>query len=208
MYKKLKQIEHLLNTVNESIIDKSMNDCHVNGLFRLTLSDKNSDTTINAYITEKEIYPYDISLRTYRHGFNITTLTSGIKHHVAKVVKGPINGESVYINKFKYQNPLNGGRGIEFYGGVDLSITGYDAPTLTRLQLNSSHIHSLSCRAGSIWLAEETINPDDELYSFVYGSPFATEGLYNTPNGDQILNRWQTVKAVVKKHLADMRLVD
>lgn len=205
MLDQIKKLKDLIDNASPETLAKSIDDCHFKGVFSLVIGGEENGTLTRVFMSEKEISPYDVQLHSHRYDLKITTLTNGIRHHV-KLAR-PKRETKFLTSEYKYQSPWNGGKGLEYLGPVVLSVASYDLPSLALIDMCSDDVHTVSCRAGSMWVVEEggftNLN-----HSYVYGSPFILDGLYNKPSQYQIADRWQAVKKVIKKHLLDLQMAE
>ena len=99
-------------------------------------------------------------------------------------------------DSFVYKSPLNGGNGLSHVGQerFDLQSTTYSVGT--SVSLDSSDIHTVSCKKGAMWIVEE--HGFDTDSSVVLGVPFKTDRLYNAPKQFQINDMFDKVRSQLK----------
>ena len=161
-------------------------DTHI-GLFSLVIGGGESGTLKRIFIAHKDIKSYDVQLHTHRYPIILTHLKGYLRDHQAIHDE---NGRNK-LNVFSYRSPLNGGKGLSYKCDMQFNITEYHLPVGTQITMDTSQFHTVSCKAGAIWMVEELGFKTKE--SKVLGVPFTIDGLYNKPEQFQINDNVQTV---------------
>ena len=65
------------------------------------------------------------------------------------------------------------------------------------IELQSTDTHTVSCKKGTMWVVQE--QGFDYDTSYVLGTDFSTEGLYNKPEQFQVNNMYEHVLKQLKK---------
>lgn len=198
MLKEIQKYYGILNKTNFKIIFQSKDNCHAKGLFSLVIGGTENGKLTRVFIASEEIRPFDIALHTHRYDLTITTLTNGIRHHIAQ--PGTYGSDVINLAEYEYQSPLNDGNGLKAKGIQALKVADYDMPSLTHLYMVSNQIHTISCKAGAVWIVEEH-GFIDQKHSFVYGEPFVVDGLYTSPKLEQLYEKINLVSNLLEEKI-------
>ncbi|WP_010590765.1 hypothetical protein [Acinetobacter bereziniae] len=192
--------EKLLNATSETM-GKSLNNVHCDGLFSLVIAGNEHGKLLRVFIAHKKIKPAQIQYHTHRYPIRLTVLKGTMTDHVATWDKGSpdYKPESVAMDWFMYQSPLNNGKGLTFAGKRKYSLSDRVIPKGCSVNMAVEQFHTVSCSKGAIWIVEEQGFQVD--HSFVLGTPFVTEGLYTEPLQFQTNDNWQLVKGALAEIL-------
>jgi hypothetical protein len=120
------------------------------------------------------------------------------EHHIARnVCKDKCSPSYVTLKAYAYKSPLNGGNGLSYYSEYKFLLESANVPVGGEIELQSTDIHSVSCKKGTIWAVQEQGFDCDS--SVVLGTDFSTEGLYNKPEQFQVNNMYEQVLKQLKK---------
>ena len=204
------EILKMMTTPNQTALDMSLSDCHVDGLFSLVVGGEKDESTgklkhgtlTRVFVATKKIKPFDIQFHSHRYGLKIGVIDGVFEHHVAypySVHDGIGSLNTIKMKAFHYKSPLNGGTGLEYVQDGNFKLESYKIPKGGEVFLESYEIHSVSCSKGSVWIVQEQGFDCD--HSVVLGTSFQTEGLYNTPKQFQTNDIFTLVYDKLKKLL-------
>lgn len=193
-------LKELQDPKNESI-KKSINHCHVRGMFSLVVGGNEFGKLTRVFISENKLKPFDVQLHTHRYPIKLTVLKGDITHHEA-IVDPKSN---ISISKYSYKSPLNGGNGLGYDGEVNIRCSEYKMPIGSSTKLSTKDHHTMSCSKGSMWIVEELGFETEE--SSVLGVPFVLDGLYSDPAMFQINDKVQVVTRELKRIIEAYSLV-
>jgi len=190
---------------NQDALAKSMDDVHHPGVFSLVIAGTENGQLIRVFVADKKIKPFAVQLHTHRYRLKLTVLKGEVKHHVAEFATPyrlrqdcvTMPKQAVGLDKYKYRSPLNGGTGLEYAGYEMVGLSEYAMPVGSRVFMNTTDAHTVSCSKGSMWLVEEQGFVED--HSYVWGVPFVLEGLYKKPAQYQVNDMFQRVLLHLRK---------
>lgn len=184
----------LMENVSTKSLGKSLMDCHAKGLFSLVIGGTENGNLTRVFYATRKINPYQIQLHSHCYDLNIGVVHGEILHHEAKIdftTANWITNNMMTMKKYKYESPLNGGKGLEYLEETPVILNDKYVPVGGELILTCDDIHTVSCSKGSIWIVEECDFETNE--STVLGVPFETEGFYSVPKQHQINDVYQHV---------------
>jgi hypothetical protein len=191
---RIEQFLRILKNADIETLNKSVDQCHADGLFSLVFGGEKNGLLTRAFIAKKRIKPFDIALHSHCYSLNLTAIKGVITHHEAIID----DDSNLSLEKHEYHSPLNGGSGISSTNDVEyLKINSFYLPITASTYLTSSCIHTVSCEAGSIWVVEE--NGVDKEKSAVYGKSFVTDNLYQRPLQYQINDAIQVLRKALEE---------
>ena len=189
--------EMMLNVSRESL-DMSIADCHINGCFSLVVGGTEHGKLTRVFIATKKINPFDIQFHSHRYGLKIGVIHGVFEHHIARnVPKDKCSPNYVTLKAYEYKSPLNGGNGLSYYGEYKFLLESANIPVGGVIELQTSDTHTVSCKKGTMWVVQE--QGFDYDTSFVLGTDFSTDGLYNKPEQFQVNNMYEQVLKQLKK---------
>ena len=194
----LQRIEGIYNTMlstTKQTLEMSLADTHHSGIFSLVIGGETPGNLTRVFISDVKLKPFEVQLHTHRYPLWLTTIKGNIRHYEAEIVPKAMDG--VRMSRFEYRSPLNGGAGLKAQPDCKVTITDYGLPPGSSIWLRPTDFHTMSCSKGSIWVVEEGGFSADT--SEVLGVPFITEGLYNKPEMFQINDKFQIVKAEIRR---------
>lgn len=194
------EVYNYLIDCKPEILNKSLNDVHVKGLFSLVVNGSENGNLTRIFIAHKKIKPFDAQLHSHRYPIKIGVIKGNIKHHIANL-SNTASCDTLTMPFHEYRSPLNGGNGLKFKGSVGVKLKDFDLPMGSCLSMSEREIHTISCSKGSIWIVQEQGFKKD--YSEVLGVPFITENLYNEPKQFQINDNYQLVLKHIKKLIGE-----
>jgi hypothetical protein len=200
----LKKVYDYLKNPNIESLNLSMADTHHNGLFSLVISGTEFGNLTRVFISDTDLFPFEVQLHTHRYPIRLTTIKGSIKHFVAFRSEF-VDCDTVELSEFNYKSPLNGGNGLSYEKETNVIIKDYHLPVGSTLQMTENEFHTVSCNKGSIWIVEEQGFVND--FSRVLGVPFITDGLYNPPASFQVNDKVQIVTKEIKKLILDYEVV-
>lgn len=186
----------LLDAPDDDTLDMSLADCHAPGLFSLVLNGV-PGTLTRVFISENEIKMGDIALHSHRYGLDITTLTSGFRHHEHSKQRLNLCAE-------KYRYTASKGE-LVCISSDYFDIKSYDVPIGTTITLAPEDIHTVSCSPGTMWIVRETGFRKES--SVVVGVPFKKDGLYNKPSLMELTQAFTKVDTQVSRLISTYNLV-
>lgn len=196
---------NIMNAPNNKALEKSLADCHINGVFSLVVGgDVDEDgelihgTLTRVFIATKKISPFDIQFHSHRYSLSIGVVSGCFEHHVATDTRlEKFTSDSVRMKIFEYKSPINGGTGLTTFGEGGFDLVSYKVPVGAELHLPFHRLHTVSCKKNTIWIVKEHGFETDS--SIVLGTSFQTEGLYNTPKQFQVNDMFTLVHSKLSK---------
>jgi hypothetical protein len=179
----LKYLLGLLENANPKSLKMSLANCHAEGLFSLVFSGTESGNLVRAFIAYKEVEAGKIALHSHKYPIKLTTLTTGITHHVATVHdnhKGHIS-----LPKYRYNSSGMGPDRFEHLGNSLITLNDYSIPIGAMIYMEHHQIHTVSCKKGSMWIIQEKGMKEDT--SQFLGYPFEQCNLYRKALDKEIL---------------------
>ena len=194
----------LMENVSKDSLDKSIEDCHVAGLFSLVVGGTENGELTRIFYAAKKIKPFHIQLHSHCYDLDIGVINGTVKHHIAERVSGLNNFHSLaWLKEYKYCSPLNGGNGLSYVQETPVNLFNVDLPVGSEITLSHNDIHTVSCSKGSVWIVKEKGFKTKE--SVVLGVPFITEGLYNAPKQYQVNDVYQMVLSKLRKIVGEIK---
>lgn len=188
----------LMENISKESLDKSIADCHIEGLFSLVVGGTENGNLTRIFYATNKIKPFQAQLHSHCYDLKIGVIHGVFDHHVAYPVNPEdINPSLVTLKEYEYKSPLNGGNGLKSVGVSKYSLESAKVPVGGELYLEFSDIHTVSCSKGSMWIVQEQGFVTDS--SIVLGVPFVTEGLYNAPKQYQVNDVYQLVLSKLRK---------
>ena len=189
----------LMGAKSESL-QKSIANCHTDGLFSLVFDGAENGGLTRAFIATKKISPCEIALHTHCYPLTLAVVHGSVKHHLAYLSKGGVR-EDVHnrMPTYSYHSPLNGGNGLSYTGDGVFYLEEHTLPRGCAVDLDAHSLHSVSCSKGSIWIVQEHGFVTNT--SSVVGAPFETNGLYTEPKQFQVNDMHKLVANKLKKML-------
>lgn len=200
----------LMENPDNKALDKSLADCHVDGVFSLVVGgekDSNGElihgTLTRIFIATKKISPFDIQFHSHRYSLTIGVISGSFEHHIAKSSSAYefYQGDASKLNCYEYKSPINGGTGLAHKGEGLYTLSSYKVPVGAEIYLPHDLLHTVSCKKGTIWIVKEHGFEEDS--SVVLGTSFQTEGLYNQPKQFQINDMFTLVYGKLNKLVND-----
>jgi hypothetical protein len=188
----------LMENISSESLNKSIADCHIEGLFSLVVGGTENGELTRIFYATKKIKPFQAQLHSHCYDLNIGVVHGNVKHHIAEHTSKVSHYHSlVWLKEYKYCSPLNGGNGLTYLQETPVDLFDVDLPVGGEICLSYDEIHTVSCSKGSIWIVREKGFKTKE--SVVLGVPFITEGLYNAPKQYQINDVYQLVLDKLRK---------
>lgn len=185
---------------NVEVKQKSIDNCHVPGLFSLVIDGQEDGKLTRVFISREQIELGDVQYHDHRYGLCLTPLTKGVTHHLMS-----IDGSgSTVMPLFEYKSFLNGGGGTRYLYDVNIKSHQHDMMPGSFSRLTHGQVHTISCKKNSVWVVEETGFEKD--HSHFLGVPFATEGLYTAPGQYMINDMCQLVLNKINGLIGDFRI--
>lgn len=177
---------------NENItwdtLDLSMADVHHKGLYSIVIGGTEHGELTRVFIATEKIEPYALKLHSHTYDLRLGVIKGVFQHFQAvecgEGAKGP---GSVYLDKYEYKSPLNGGNGLKYIKRAPYSIMNHYVPPGGEVFFDSSIIHTVAVEAGTMWIIKECGKKTET--SIVLGEKFTTENLYTKLNRLE-LDRW------------------
>lgn len=204
MYQFLKELSKKLSNPNTESLQLSMRNVHAKGMFSLVIDGTEFGKLTRVFIADKKLKPFDVQYHTHRYPVTITVLKGNITHHTATPSE-KIHG-SVTLSEYEYRSILNGGNGLKYAKETHIITHENALPIGSKIDLDISDYHTMSCDKGSIWVVEEKGFKQD--FSNVLGVPFVTDNLYNEPAMFQIVDKCQMVSRTVKELMLQYELAE
>lgn len=188
----------LLEERNKESLEKSLDNVHHDGLFSLVIGGTENGLLTRVFIATKKIKPYTVQLHSHTYNLKLGVIKGHFLHHTAVECGEGAKGMNVASMKlYKYQSPLNGGKGLELIGNRKYSLYDHYIPVGAEIFLNSDDIHTVSVSKGTMWIVQEL--GFNKNHSSVIGTEFIADGLYTQPLQYQVNDMWQKVYQEIKK---------
>ena len=177
---------------NENItwdtLDLSMADVHHKGLYSIVIGGIEHGELTRVFIATEKIEPYALKLHSHTYDLRLGVIKGVFQHFQAvecgEGAKGP---GSIYLDKYEYKSPLNGGNGLKYIKRAPYSIMNHYVPPSGEVFFDSSIIHTVAVEAGTMWIIKECGKKTKT--SIVLGEKFTTENLYTKMDRLE-LDRW------------------
>lgn len=174
---------------NENIswdtLDLSMADVHHKGLYSIVIGGTEHGELTRVFIATEKIEPYALKLHSHTYDLRLGVIKGVFQHFQAvecgEGAKGP---DSIYLDKYEYKSPLNGGNGLTYIKRAPYSIMNHYVPPGGEVFLDSSIIHTVAVEPGTMWIIKECGKKTET--SIVLGEKFTTENLYTKINRNEI----------------------
>lgn len=170
----------MMQNKNHDSLVLSLANVHHSGLFSLVIDGTEHGRLTRVFIALKEIDPMSIQLHTHCYPLKLGVIKGTVLHHNAyKCGHGAVGAGIVKLNTYDYQSPLNNGNGLEMESVENLpyTISSHFIPVSGVVELDENDIHSVSCKAGSMWIVQE--QGLKSVKSLVVGNVFGTKQFYN-----------------------------
>ena len=189
-------LELVENAPNEAL-EKSIANCHVKGLFSLVFHGTENGSLKRAFITSKKIRFDNLQLHSHTYNLTLTVLRGKVRQQIARL-DNIESGRTIFeASMFKYQSPLNGGKGLTYEDHVKYQIEEHTIPVGSSIRLSNEDIHTISCSKDAIWIVEE--HGFKSKSSTVIGVPFHTGNLYKAPLPFQVNDYTDTLCEVLRE---------
>lgn len=166
-------------------LDLSMADVHHKGLYSIVIGGTEHGELTRVFIATEKIEPYALKLHSHTYDLRLGVIKGVFQHFQAvecgEGAKGP---GSIYLDKYEYKSPLNGGNGLKYIKRAPYSIMNHYVPPSGEVFFDSSIIHTVAVEAGTIWIIKECGKKTET--SIVLGEKFTTENLYNKMDRGEI----------------------
>ena len=193
---------YLSKEPNRQNIDMSLKNTHVKGMYSIVLNIDNDGNLFRVFYATEEIKPYEIALHEHRYSLTLGFIDGCIKQHsLIETYTEVCACERIGLPVFKYETPLNGGNGLTYIEDIFAYIISTDMPLYSSVYLNADDIHTISCTKGSMWIVAEERLRYNKNYSYVYGKPFTTDGLYDKISDEEYNNIFNLIKDKLKPYL-------
>lgn len=189
------EVYEMMKSPNKESLNKSLMDVHHKGLFSLVVGGSENGSLTRIFYATKKIKPFTVQLHSHCYDLKLCVINGEFTHHEADYVGGM--EWDVKLPTLTYQSPLNVGTGLQFNSVDNYKLSSYNIPVGGEIHLPFHKIHSVSCSKGSVWIVQE--QGFSTKQSVVLGTPFTTDGLYNTPKQFQTNDVFQLVYEKVKK---------
>ena len=194
--------DYLSKEPNRQNIDMSLKNTHVKGMYSIVLNIDNDGNLFRVFYATEEIKPYEIALHEHRYNLTLGFIDGCIKQHsLIETYTEVCTCERVDLPVFKYETPLNGGNGLTYIVDIFAYIISTDMPLYSSVYLNANDIHTISCTKDSMWIVREETLGYNKNYSYVYGKPFTTDGLYDKISDEEYNNIFNLIKDKLKPYL-------
>ena len=193
---------YLSKEPNRQNIDMSLKNTHVKGMYSIVLNIDNDGNLFRVFYATEEIKPYEIALHEHRYNLTLGFIDGCIKQHsLIETYTEVCTCERIDLPVFKYETPLNGGNGLTYIVDIFAYIISTDIPLYSSVYLNANDIHTISCTKDSMWIVREETLGYNKNYSYVYGKPFTTDGLYDKISDEEYNNIFNLIKDKLKPYL-------
>ena len=193
---------YLSKEPNRQNIDMSLKNTHVKGMYSIVLNIDNDGNLFRVFYATEEIKPYEIALHEHRYNLTLGFIDGCIKQHsLIETYTEVCTCERIDLPVFKYETPLNGGNGLTYIVDIFAYIISTDMPLYSSVYLNANDIHTISCTKDSMWIVREETLGYNKNYSYVYGKPFTTDGLYDKISDEEYNNIFNLIKDKLKPYL-------
>ena len=190
---------YLSKEPNRQNIDMSLKNTHVKGMYSIVLNIDNDGNLFRVFYATEEIKPYEIALHEHRYNLTLGFIDGCIKQHsLIETYTEVCTCERIDLPVFKYETPLNGGNGLTYIVDIFAYIISTDMPLYSSVYLNANDIHTISCTKDSMWIVREETLGYNKNYSYVYGKPFTTDGLYDKISDEEYNNIFNLIKDKLK----------
>lgn len=202
--------DYLSKEPNRQNIDMSLKNTHVKGMYSIVLNIDNDGNLFRVFYATEEIKPYEIALHEHRYSLTLGFIDGCVKQHslieTSLIETYGETGETYICERislpvFKYDTPLNGGNGLTYIEDIFAYIISTDMPLYSSVYLNADDIHTISCTKSSMWIVREENLGYNKNYSYVYGKPFTTDGLYDKISDEEYNNIFNLIKDKLKPYL-------
>ena len=193
---------YLSKEPNRQNIDMLLKNTHVKGMYSIVLNIDNDGNLFRVFYATEEIKPYEIALHEHRYNLTLGFIDGCIKQHsLIETYTEVCTCERIDLPVFKYETPLNGGNGLTYIVDIFAYIISTDIPLYSSVYLNANDIHTISCTKDSMWIVREETLGYNKNYSYVYGKPFTTDGLYDKISDEEYNNIFNLIKDKLKPYL-------
>lgn len=179
-------------------LDLSMADVHHKGLYSIVIGGTEHGELTRVFIATEKIEPYALKLHSHTYDLRLGVIKGVFQHFQAvecgEGAKGP---GSIYLDKYEYKSPLNGGNGLKYIKRAPYSIMNHYVPPSGEVFFDSSIIHTVAVEAGTIWIIKECGKKTET--SIVLGEKFTTENLYNKMDRGEISDIFLKLKTRLDK---------
>lgn len=166
-------------------LDLSMADVHHKGLYSIVIGGTEHGELTRVFIATEKIEPYALKLHSHTYDLRLGVI-KGVFQHFQAVECGEhaLGPFCVYLDKYEYKSPLNGGNGLMYIKHAPYAIMNNYIPPCGEVFLDSSVIHTVAVEAGTMWIIKECGKKTKS--SIVLGEKFTTENLYTKINRNEI----------------------
>lgn len=194
--------DYLSKEPNRQNIDMSLKNTHVKGMYSIVLNIDNDGNLFRVFYATEEIKPYEIALHEHRYSLTLGFIDGCIKQHsLIETYTEVCTCERIGLPVFEYETPLKGGNGLTYIKDIFTYIISTDMPLYSSVYLNADDAHTISCTKGSMWIVAEERPRYNKNYSYVYGKPFTTDGLYDKISDEEYNNIFNLIKDKLKPYL-------
>ena len=110
-------------------LDLSMADVHHKGLYSIVIGGTEHGELTRVFIATEKIEPYALKLHSHTYDLRLGVIKGVFQHFQAvecgEGAKGP---GSIYLDKYEYKSPLNGGNGLKYIKRAPYSIMNHYVP--------------------------------------------------------------------------------
>ena len=197
MSNKFVELLELVENASNEALGKSIANCHVKGLFSLVFHGTDNGNLKRAFMATKKIRFDDLQLHSHTYDLTLTVLRGQVRQQIARVDYLQ-SGQLVFeASMFKYQSPLNGGKGLVYEDQVKYRLEEHTIPVGSTIHLSSKEVHTISCSKDAIWIVEE--HGFKTKSSTVIGVPFHTKNLYTAPLPFQVNDQCDQLGEVLRE---------
>lgn len=186
----------IMQKQNQSILEKSLMDCHAKGLFSLVINCNSRNELTRVFIATQDIEFGDIALHSHTYPLSIGVVKGNFVNHKAVNTDDLHHGmldmfDWVQLDSYDYSSAITGSGELQFVETNHYCISASPVPKGGVFYLNADEIHTVSVKKGTIWIVSEYEKESGK--NVVLGMPFSTKGLYNKPSHRQIDEMWNLV---------------